>query len=175
VNAHLAIALGVAAWGAVFLFLLVSIAIAADVERRWDENWVMNWEERNHGSIDVLLDRLSNQAAKWRLGRRLLNIYIGAGVLGLALLAFLQYKDWAMTAASFREVMLLGLAPIGLVLLPVRVACEIGLSLIDGMRRQARKVTGERIVVEAESEVSEIPKPAKGKPKAGAEKEQSAK
>ncbi len=174
-NVHLAIALGVAAWGTVFLFLLASIAVSADVERRWDENWVMSWEGRNNSSIDVLLDRLSSQADKWRLGRRLLSIYIGVGVLILAGLAVLQYKDWVMTAATFRELMLLGLGLVGLVLLPVRVACEIGLSLLEGMRRQARKATGERIVIESESEVSEIPKPAKGKPRAGAEKEQSAK
>ncbi len=179
VNAQLALALGVVAWSVVFIFLLASLAIAADVERRWDESWVLDWEQRTGLSVDVLIDRLGGQVSRWRLGRRLLTIYLLAGIAALVLLAALQFNRWAMTATTFRDVMLFVLAIVGLILLPLRVSAEIGLGLVEGMYRQVRRAVGERIVIESRAELTEIPRPpkpkGKGKVAAGTEQEQAAK
>ncbi len=171
---NLAIGLGVGIWAIVFVFLLISLAVSADVERRWDETWAIEWEKRNGASIDVLLGRLSQQVSRWRLGRRLLNIYLWLGVLALAAVAALQLSRWPMSAAAFRDVMVFGLALVGLILLPFRFACEIGLGLVEGMYRQARAATGERLVVEGGREIDAVPKEpkrGKGRTKAGAGEE----
>ncbi len=52
------VALGLVVWAAVFVCLLAAQAIEADVERRWDEAWMIGWENRRGTSIDELIERL---------------------------------------------------------------------------------------------------------------------
>ena len=158
---HLVVGLGVAMWGLVFLLLLGAMAMEADVERRWNEAWAEQWEQAHGGSIDALIGRLARQVERWRLGRRLLNLYLLAGFALLAALAAYQYARRPLSPAEFEEAFLFGLALFGLLLLPLRAGAEIGLGLVEAMHRQVRLAVGERIVIEFKREIGRVPKPTK--------------
>ncbi len=163
---QLIVVLGLLVWGTVFVCLLAAMAIEADVERRWDEAWALDWEKRHGASIDELIERLAQQARRWRLAKRLLSMYLVVGLVALVVLGVFQYQRWlTLSPDAFRGAMLFGVALIGLLLLPFRVVCEIGLGLVEGMHRQVRNAVGERVVISSRQEIDEIPKPTKGKEK----------
>lgn len=160
------IVLGLVVWGGVFVCLLAAMAIEADVERRWDESWALSWEESHGGSIDPLIERLTRQVERWRGAKRLCSLYLTFGVAALAAVALFQYRPGILDAEPFRDAMLFGLGLVGLLLLPLRVVCEIGLGLVETMHRQIRSAVGERILIEAKQELTELPKLKKKKKKA---------
>lgn len=165
-SSQMVVVLGLAVWGGVFVCLLVAMAIEADVERRWDESWALSWEQGHGGSIDPLLERLAKQEERWRGANRLCTLYLVLGVAALAVVAFFQYRSGILDAVPFRDAMLFGLGLVGLLLLPLRVVCEIGLGLVETMHRQLRNAVGERILIEAKQELTQLPKPKKEKKKA---------
>lgn len=155
------VTLGVAVWGAVFLALLVALAIETDIERRWNEAWALDWERRHDRPIDELIDSLAGQVRAWRLARRLLTIYVVLALVALVGLGAWQARGAALAPDAFRGVMIFGGAIAGFLFLPLRVAAEIGLGLVEGMHRQARQASGERIVIRSERELDALPKPVK--------------
>lgn len=171
-NPPLLAALAVVVWGGVFVLLLVSIAVQTDVERRWDEPWAVEWE-RSHGRpIDDLIDRLARQVDGFRSARRLLNLYLLLVIGAILALIVAQYRVWILPAAAFSGVLLFGMALLGLLFLPLRVAAEIGEGVVEGMHRQVRTACGERLVIRSAREVAGPPgrkKPEKPAPKKPAE------
>jgi hypothetical protein len=163
VNAYLLAVFGIVAWGAVFISLLIAMAISADVERRWNTAWARGWEERNGKSIDELTERLARQTGAWRTAGRLMGVYLWLMIAALAVIALLQASRWIMSPDAFRNAMLFGGALVGLLMLPLKVVCEIGLGLLDGMHRQVRVAMDERIEIIPKSEIFEIPTPQKEK------------
>ncbi len=153
--------LGVAVWGLVFLALLAALAVESDVERRWDEAWAIDWEARTGRQIDELIDSLAGQVRAWRLARRLLSLYLAASCIALVVLAVWQARSSALAPDVFRGVMIFGGAITGFLFLPLRVATEIGLGLVEGMHRQARVASGERLVIRSKRELDAYPRPVK--------------
>jgi len=150
---------GLVVWGLVFVLLVAGLAITADIERRWTAEWARDWEKRNDQSVDVLLERLTNQTTQWQTARKLLNLYVWLGLIVLVVLGFFQYRRWILDPVAFRSAMLFGLALVGLFFLPVRVICEIGLGVLDAMYRQVRIAADDRLVIRSAAEISEIPSP----------------
>ncbi len=150
-------AIGVAIWGGVFIFLLISLSVENDVARRWDEQWVTEWESRTGRPVDDLLDRLAHQISRWRMARRLATIYLIVTIVAFGALAAYQYKASFLTPEGFRVVLLVCGALLGLLLLPLAVSCEIGLNLVEGMRRHLRMTLGEKVVIHAKRELAVMP------------------
>jgi hypothetical protein len=148
---------GLVVWGIVFVLLVAGLAIVADIERRWTAEWARDWEKRNGTSVDVLLERLTNQTAQWQTARKLLNLYVWLGLIALVVLGFFQYRRWILDPVAFRSAMLFGLALVGLFFLPVRVICEVGLGVLDAMYRQIRVAADDQLVIRSAAEISEIP------------------
>jgi hypothetical protein len=161
VNPPLLAAIAVIVWGVVFVLLLVSIAVQTDVERRWDEAWAIEWERVNERPIDELIDRLARQMSGLQTARRLLTLYLLIALGALAALLIAQYRVWLMPAGAFSGLMLFGLALLGLLFLPLRVAAEIGSGVVEVMYRQVRVACGERLVISSVREMDGPPRPAK--------------
>jgi hypothetical protein len=158
VNIYLAAGIGVAVWGAIFVFLMVTIAIEADIARRWDEQWVLGWEARTGRPVDDLLDRLSNQISRWRMARKFAMVWLVIGVIVMVGVAGIQYRMTLLSADGFKTLLLVGVALLGLLLLPLTVGCEIGLNLVEGMRRHLRMTLGEKVVIHSRRELSGMPR-----------------
>jgi hypothetical protein len=161
----LATALGVAIWGGVFVFLLIALAVENDVLHRWDEQWVAAWESRTGRPVDDLLERLAHQISRWRMARRLAFLYLVLGVVALGVAAAIQFRVSYLSPEGFRTVLFVCGAILGLLLFPLAVSCEIGLNLVEGMRRQLRMTLGEKVVIHSRQELTGIPKPGKEKKK----------
>lgn len=155
------LAIGIAVWGAVFVLLLVALAVEADVEKRWNEDWAVEWERIRGKPIDDLIDGLSAQHAAWRKARSILTWYLLLAVAVAGAIAFLQWQHELMLPATFERAMLLSAAVVGLLMLPARVVAEIGLGIVEGMHRQARVAAGERLVIHSKEEIDGYPKPEK--------------
>lgn len=160
-NAQIAVAVGLVVWGCVFACLLAAQAFEADVERRWNQAWILDWERRRGATVDDLIERLAGQVRGWRKATRLLNVYLGLGVVALAGVAALEYWREILSPAEFRSAMLFGVALIGFFLLPLRIFSEVGLGLVECMYRQVRRAMDERVVIEAREEIDELPRPGK--------------
>jgi len=166
-NPPLLAALAVLVWGVLFVLLLASIAIQTDIERRWDEPWALEWERINGRPIDELIDRLGRQMDGFRSASRLLNLYLLIVMAALIGLIVAQYRMWILPAGAFSGVLLFGVALLGLLFLPLRVAAEIGSGLVEGMHRQVRNACGERLVITSARELDGPPgrkKPVGKKP-----------
>lgn len=147
------------------MFLLIALAIESDVARRWDEQWVQAWEAQNARPVDDLLDRLSRQVQRWRTARRLAFIYLVASLLVFIAVAGIQYKMSIMGPDVFRIFLLAAAGMFGLLLLPLMVGCEIGLNLMESMRRHLRASLGEKVVIHSRHELGAMPKIKKEKEK----------
>lgn len=155
------LAIGIAVWGAVFLLLLVALAVEADVERRWNEDWALEWERVRGKPIDELIDTLAAQHAGWSRARSLLTWYLLLALGALGAVAWLQWQHELMLPATFERALLVAAAVVGLLILPARVVAEIGLGIVEGMHRQARFAAGERLVINSKEEIDHYPKPEK--------------
>ncbi len=155
------LAIGLAVWAGVFLLLLVALAIEADVEKRWNEDWAFGWEQARGKPIDELIETLARQHAAWRRARSILSWYVllALGLIGAA--AFVQWQHEVMLPDTFERAMLLGAAVLALLALPARVVAEIGTGIVEAMHRQARFAAGERIVIHSKEELYALPKPGK--------------
>lgn len=162
-NPNLLVAVSVLVWAVVFLCLIAATAVESDVERRWTEAWAIEWESRHGVPIDDLIDRLAGQAARWRTARRLLGFYVLLGLAGLAGVAALEWRGAPLSPPAFRSLMVFLAAITGLVFLPLRVLAEVGQGLVEGMYRQVRAATGEKLVIESRREIAELPRPERPK------------
>ena len=160
-NAQIAVAVGLVVWGLVFACLLAAQAFESDVERRWNQAWILDWERRRRSTVDDLIEQLAGQVRAWGKATRILSIYLWLAVAALAGLAALEYWREILSPTEFRSAMLFGVALIGLFFLPLRIVSEIGLGLVECMYRQVRRAMDERLVIEAREEIAEIPRPEK--------------
>lgn len=164
-NLYIAITLGVAIWGAVFVGLLVAVTVEMDVARRWNQQWVIDWEARTGRPVDDMLERLDTQIRGWRKARNMSFWYCIAWVVLLAIFSAIQFKMSLLTAIGARTVFLTGGAVLGFLMLPLLVGCEIGLNLVESMKRHLRQALGEKLVINSRGELKEIPRPIKEKKK----------
>ncbi|MEK7474596.1 MAG: hypothetical protein AAB152_03075 [Candidatus Coatesbacteria bacterium] len=153
-------------WGGVFALQLVAMWVVADIERRWNESWALEWE-RTHGKpIDELIEQLAGQIQGWRLARRLLNLYLVLAFVVIIALGVVQWQAWFMSGKDFAEFMRFLLAITGLLFMPLWAASAIGVGLAESMYRQVRVATGERIEITSAEEIEKYPKPERPKKEA---------
>jgi hypothetical protein len=164
-NMYIAVTLGVAIWGAVFICLLVAVTIETDVARRWNQQWVIDWEARTSRPVDDLLERLDTQIGGWKKARNMSFWYCIGWVVLLAVFAVVQFKMSILTSTGARTVFLTGGAVLGFLMLPLLVGCEIGLNLVESMKRHLRQALGEKLVINSRQELSEMPRFRKEKEK----------
>ncbi len=162
---YLIVAIGMAIWIAVFIFLIIALTVEADVTRRWDEQWAISWEQRTGRPVDDLLDRLAGQIRGWQTARRLAFFYLFICVVAVGILAGVQYFMPILSPDGFQKMMLLGGVMLVLLFIPLMATCEVGLNLVEAMRRQLRQALGEKVVINAKQEIRAIPKPKKEKKK----------
>lgn len=155
------LAIGIAVWGAVFVLLLVALAVEADVEKRWHEDWALEWERVRGKPIDELIESLAGQLSVWRTSRSLLTWYLLLSIAAAGVIVFVQWQHELMLPATFERAMLIAASVVGLLMLPARVISEIGLGIVEGMHRQARAAAGERIVINSKEEIDAWPRPEK--------------
>jgi len=164
-NMYIAITLGVAIWGAVFIGLLVAVTVETDVAKRWNQQWVIDWEARTGRPIDDLLERLDNQIGGWGKARSMAFWYCLGWVLLLVVFSIVQFEASVLSAIGARTVFLTGGAVLGFLMLPLLVGCEIGLNLIESMKRHLRQALGEKLVINSRQELYEMPRIKKEKKK----------
>jgi len=164
-NLYIAITLGVAIWGAVFVGLLVAVTVETDVSRRWNQQWVIAWEARTGRPVDDLLERLDTQICGWRKARNMSFWYCVIWVILLATFSAAQFQLAILTSPGARTIFLTAGAVLGFLMLPLLVGCEIGLNLVESMKRHLRQALGEKIVINSSQELREIPRFKKEKKK----------
>jgi len=164
-NLYIAITLGVAIWGAVFVGLLMAVTVEADVSKNWNQQWVMNWEERTGRPVDDLLERLDRQIKGWHMARNMAFWYCaGAGLL-LVVFSVFQFQTSILSPLGTRTIFMTGGTILGFLMLPLLVGCEIGLNLVESMKRHLRQALGEKLVITSRQELNEIPRFKKEKKK----------
>jgi len=164
-NLYIAITLGVAIWGAVFIGLLVAVTVETDVSRRWNQKWVMDWEERTSRPVDDLLERLDTQINGWKKARNMAFWYCVAWVILLVIFSAIQFQASILSPIGARTVFLTGGAVLAFLMLPLLVGCEIGLNLVESMKRHLRQALGEKLVINSRQELYEMPRFKKEKKK----------
>jgi hypothetical protein len=160
-NGHVLALIAVVVWGAVFAFQLVAMWVCADIEKRWNEAWAIDWEKRNGRSIDELIEQTAGQIRAWRMARRLLNLYLVLAAVVIVAIGVVQWRGWVMSGPEFANLMRFLLGITGLLFAPMWAASWIGLALVESMYRQVRVATGERIEIASAGEIDRYPKPVK--------------
>jgi len=154
-------------WGGVFVCQLVVMWVAADIEKRWNESWALEWERTHGRPIDELIEQIAGQIRGWRIARRLLNVYLVLAFAVMAAIVFVQWRGWVMSGPEFASFMRFLLAITGLFFMPLWAASWIGVATVENMYRQVRLATGERLEITSAGEYDRYPKPVKPKePKA---------
>lgn len=162
-NGRVLALVAVVVWGAVFAFQVVAMWVVADIEKRWNEAWAIDWEKRNGRPIDELIEQTAGQIKAWRKARRLLNLYLVLAMASMAAIAVVQWRGWVMSGPEFAGLMRFLLGITGLLFIPLWAASWIGVALVEAMYRQVRVATGERIEITSAGEVDRYPKPEKPK------------
>jgi len=160
-NVHVLGVVAALVWGGVFALQLAAMWIQADIEKRWNEEWALEWERKHGRPIDELIEQIASQIRGWRVARRLLNVYLVLALAVMAVFAFIQWRGWVMGGPEFASLMRFLLGITGLLFVPLWAASWIGAGLVEAMYRQVRAATGERLEITSAGEYDRIPKPAK--------------
>ena len=76
-----------------------------------------------------------------------------------------QFKMAILTSTGARTVFLTGGVVLAFLMFPLLVGCEIGLNLVESMKRHLRQALGEKLVINSRQELSEMPRFKKEKEK----------
>jgi hypothetical protein len=167
-NARLLAAIAALVWGGVFVVQLIAMWVVADIEKRWNESWALEWERTHGRPIDELIEQIAGQIQGWRLARRLLNLYLVLAFVVILAIGVVQWQAWVMSGPDFANFMRFLLVITGLLFMPLWAASWIGVSLAETMYRQVRLATGERLEITSAEEIEKYPKPERPKKEAPA-------